>query len=245
MRSAAARAILEAAPPYPLPPQLARIRAETNWDDYLPARAHTMAWQSQQLIKRIFDIVWSAILLIVLAPVLALIALIVSLSSQGAIFYEWRAVGKHARPFVGYKFRTMVIDADELKPLLASANEMTGPVFKLRGDPRVTRVGAFLRKYSLDELPQLWSVLKGDMSLVGPRPPTADEFVQYEERHRGKLAVVPGMTCIWQVSGRNEIRDFETWMQLDRRYIDNWSLWLDVRLLFATMPAVVRARGAC
>ena len=244
MRSAAATVMIEEAAPYPLPPQLAEIRRTTNWDSYLPARAHTSSWKAQQAIKRVLDVVLAAVLLVLLAPVFLVVALVVGLTSDGPIFYQWRALGKNGRPFIGHKFRTMVVNADELKAALAELNEMTGPVFKVRKDPRITKPGTFLRKYSLDELPQLWSVIKGDMSLVGPRPPTAEEFVQYEPRHRGKLSVIPGMTCIWQVSGRNQIQSFEDWMALDRQYIENWNLWLDVRLLLATLPAVLTARGA-
>jgi lipopolysaccharide/colanic/teichoic acid biosynthesis glycosyltransferase len=230
--------------PYPLPPQLADIRRATNWESFLPARARTQGWKVQQIVKRIMDVVIASILLVLLTPVFLAVALVVGLTSDGPIFYQWRALGKNGRPFIGHKFRTMVVNADELKALLADRNEMTGPVFKVRKDPRITKPGAFLRKYSLDELPQLWSVIKGDMSLVGPRPPTADEFVQYEPRHRGKLSVIPGITCIWQVSGRNDIQSFEKWMELDRQYIQNWNLWLDVRILLATLPAVLSARGA-
>ena len=244
MRAAVVTAMIEEPAPYPLPPQLAEIRRTTNWESYLPARARSQSWKIQQGIKRVIDVVLAAILLVLLSPVFLIVALVVGFTSNGPIFYQWRALGKNGRPFIGHKFRTMVVNADELKASLAELNEMTGPVFKVRKDPRITKPGAFLRKYSLDELPQLWSVVKGDMSLVGPRPPTADEFVQYEPRHRGKLAVIPGITCIWQVSGRNQIHDFEDWMELDRRYIQNWNLWLDARILFATLPAVLSARGA-
>jgi lipopolysaccharide/colanic/teichoic acid biosynthesis glycosyltransferase len=244
MRSATAAVAIGEAAPYPLPPQLADICRATDWESFLPARAHTRSWRIQQRIKRVMDVVLAAVLLVVLSPVFLIVALIVGLTSDGPIFYQWRALGKNGRPFIGHKFRTMVVNADELKAALAALNEMTGPVFKVRKDPRITRPGAFLRKYSLDELPQLWSVIKGDMSLVGPRPPTADEFVQYEPRHRGKLSVIPGITCIWQVNGRNQIQNFEDWMELDRQYIQNWNLWLDVRLLFATLPAVLSAQGA-
>ncbi|MBX6366168.1 MAG: sugar transferase [Gemmatimonadetes bacterium] len=198
----------------------------------------------QQAVKRTIDVALSAVGLVVLAPLLLVIAALVRASSPGPILYEWRVLGRRGRPFIGYKFRTMVADADALKRTIQHRNEMTGPVFKMRDDPRVTRVGRVLRKYSLDELPQLWSVLKGDMSLVGPRPPSAEEFVQFEPWQRGKLAVTPGITCLWQVSGRSNIRDFDEWMRLDRRYVQEWSLWLDLRILARTVPAVIRGDGA-
>jgi lipopolysaccharide/colanic/teichoic acid biosynthesis glycosyltransferase len=224
--------------------QIRSIRETTDWDAFLPPRAHTLTWRAQQAVKRGADIVLSAAGLLVLSPAFLIIAAVVKLSSRGPIFYEWRVLGRHARPFVGYKFRTMVPDADAVKERYREHNEMTGPVFKMRNDPRVTRPGRWLRRYSLDELPQLWSVLKGDMSLVGPRPPGLDEFVQYEPWQRGKLAVTPGITCLWQVSGRSEINDFERWMELDRQYIREWSLLLDAQILVRTIPAVAAARGA-
>lgn len=244
MNAAVTAPMIDDEAPYPLPPQLAEIRRTTDWEGFLPARARTRSWKVQQVIKRVLDVVLAAVLLVLLSPVFLVVALVVAFTSEGPVFYQWRALGKNGRPFIGHKFRTMVVNADELKASLAELNEMTGPVFKVRKDPRITKPGTFLRKYSLDELPQLWSVIKGDMSLVGPRPPTAEEFMQYEPRHRGKLSVIPGITCIWQVNGRNQIQDFEDWMELDRQYIQNWNLWLDARLLVATLPAVLTARGA-
>ncbi len=194
--------------------------------------------------KRLVDIVGSGSLLLATSPLLGAIALAVKLSSPGPVFYRWQVVGQGGRPFTGYKFRTMVVNADELKAQLAAANEMTGPVFKMRDDPRITPIGRVLRKYSLDELPQLWSVLKGDMSLVGPRPPLQTEYAQFTDWQKQKLSVKPGMTCLWQVSGRNDIRDFDEWVRLDLDYIRNWSLWLDLKILVETIPAVIRARGA-
>lgn len=144
---------------------------------------------------------------------------------------------------MGYKFRSMVRDADELKPTLEPYNEMNGPAFKMQKDPRVTPIGRFLRKYSLDELPQLWSVLIGDMSLVGPRPPARSEFEQFEPWQRRKLSVKPGITCLWQINGRNQIRDFAEWARLDLEYIDNRSLWLDIKILVRTALVVLRGTG--
>lgn len=194
--------------------------------------------------KRALDIVVSAPLLVLLSPLLAAIAMAVKLGDRGPVLYRWRIVGRGGRPFTSYKFRSMVVNADELKPALEAANEMSGPVFKMRDDPRITRVGRFLRRYSLDELPELWSVLRGELSLVGPRPPLQSEYARFTERQRGKLAVKPGITCLWQVSGRNEITDFDEWLRLDLEYIERWSLRLDLAILLRTIPAVVSGRGA-
>ena len=201
-----------------------------------------VGWQRSG--KRLMDIVVAGGALIALSPVLAAIALTIKATSPGPILYRWRVVGQAGRPFAGYKFRTMVVNADTLKPRLLAANEMTGPVFKMRNDPRITPVGRVLRKYSLDELPQLWSVLKGDMSLVGPRPPLQTEYAHFTERQKQKLAVKPGITCLWQISGRNNIWDFDEWIRLDLAYIENWSLWLDLKILLKTIPAVLSHRGA-
>jgi lipopolysaccharide/colanic/teichoic acid biosynthesis glycosyltransferase len=193
------------------------------------------------MLKRIFDIVISAALLVVLSPLLLLIAFAIRVSSGSPILYEWNVIGKNGKPFKGHKFRTMVQNADELKALLLDRNEMRGPVFKLRNDPRVTPIGRILRKFSLDELPQLWSVLKGDMSLVGPRPPLAYEYEHFEEWQKRKLTVRPGMTCLWQVSGKPA--DFREWLRLDFEYIDRWSLWLDLQILFKTTFVVLTGRN--
>ena len=198
----------------------------------------------QMLIKRVLDVAISATALVVLAPIFAGIAIAIKLTSPGPVFYRWRVVGRNKKPFTSYKFRTMVQDADRIKQELLDRNIMRGPVFKLKDDPRVTKVGRWLRKFSLDELPQLWSVLKGDMSLVGPRPPLVDEIDKFESWHRRKLSVRPGITCLWQISGRNEIRDFDEWVKMDLEYIDNWSLWLDIKILLKTIPVVLSGRGA-
>jgi lipopolysaccharide/colanic/teichoic acid biosynthesis glycosyltransferase len=221
-----------------------RIRAEVDWSAPLPERAGGAAWRIQAVAKRALDIVIAGAALVLLSPLFAVVAALVRATSKGPVLYEWRVLGRHAKPFVGYKFRTMVVNADELKAKYAESNEMTGPVFKLRDDPRVTHVGRWFRKYSIDELPQLWSVLKGDMSLVGPRPVGPDEFIRFEPWQRGKLAVIPGITCLWQVGGRSEIRDFATWAALDLEYIRRWNLLLDLRILARTIPAVISARGA-
>ena len=212
---------------------------------YSPApRKACPAREWQLLVKRTVDIGLSSIALILLSPLFAVITLAIKLTSPGPIFYRWRVVGLNKRPFTGYKFRTMVVNADEIKEKLLDENEINGPVFKLREDPRVTRVGRFLRKFSLDELPQLWSVFKGDMSLVGPHPPLETELHRFEGWQRRKLSVKPGITCLWQVNGRSNIRDFDEWVRMDLEYIDKWSLWLDFKILVRTVPAVVSGRGA-
>ena len=230
--------------PVTFPERVLQLQRELDWNSFLPAQAATRRWRMAQAVKRGLDIVLSLVLLILLSPILLLIGLLTKLTSPGPILYEFRVLGKHARPVVAYKFRTMVTNADDLKPMLMRENEMQGPAFKMRADPRVTRLGRWLRKYSLDELPQLWSVLIGDMSLVGPRPPLAEEFAAFEPWQWGKLAVTPGITCIWQVTGRSDISDFDEWVSLDLQYIRNWSLWLDCKLMLKTIPAVIRARGA-
>ena len=196
-------------------------------------------------IKRLFDIVVSATLLALLSPILLLVALAIKITTPDLpVFYPWRVVGLKGRPFVGYKFTTMVANAEERRQELLDRNEMQGPVFKVKDDPRVTPIGRFLRTFSLNELPQLWSVLKGDMSLVGPRPAFRHELERYELWHKRKLCVKPGITCLWQVSGRNKINDFDEWVKLDLQYIDEWSLSLDVRILARTVWAVVRGTGS-
>jgi exopolysaccharide biosynthesis polyprenyl glycosylphosphotransferase len=193
--------------------------------------------------KRLVDLVTSAVLLCLFSPVLVLVAVAVKLSSSGPILYTWRVVGEQGREFTGYKFRTMVQDADMQRADLWRQNEMDGPVFKMAKDPRTTRVGRFLRKYSIDELPQLYSVLKGDMSLVGPRPAFRNELERYEFWQKRKLSIRPGITCLWQVNGRNKIHDFNDWVKMDLEYIDNWSLWLDFKILLRTAWVVVAGTG--
>jgi len=194
-------------------------------------------------VKRIIDVVGAAILLTALSPLLLAIAVLVRLTSAGPIFYRWRVVGQHGQPFTSYKFRSMISNADQIRSALQSRNEMNGPVFKLKNDPRITPVGRWLRKFSLDELPQLWSVVKGDMSLVGPRPPLEEEHKLFTPQQKLKLAVKPGITCLWQVSGRNDIKDFAQWVQLDLTYIETWSIGLDFKILLRTIPTVLFGNG--
>jgi lipopolysaccharide/colanic/teichoic acid biosynthesis glycosyltransferase len=193
--------------------------------------------------KRAFDFLASLFLLVLVSPFLLVLALLVKLSSSGPILYNWRVVGKGGRPFVSYKFRSMVANADQLKAELEVQNEMKGPVFKLTHDPRITSVGRWMRRYSLDELPQLYSVFKGDMSLVGPRPPLVTEYSRFSDYQKQKLAVKPGITCLWQVSGRNQVRDFDEWVRLDLEYIQNWSLTLDFKILLRTVREVFSGSG--
>jgi lipopolysaccharide/colanic/teichoic acid biosynthesis glycosyltransferase len=206
-----------------------------------PSPNWSRPWQVS--CKRILDIAGATSLLIVLAPLLLMLAILVKVTSSGPLLYHWPVVGRNRRFFTSYKFRTMVEGADRLKSTLAKQNEMTGPVFKMSADPRVTRTGRWMRRYSLDELPQLYSVLKGDMSLVGPRPPLQEEYLRFTECQKLKLSVTPGMTCLWQVGGRNNVRDFNEWVRLDLEYISRWSLWLDCRILFQTVGAVLAGSG--
>jgi len=199
---------------------------------------------SQRLyLKEIYDRVGAFLGLISTLPILFISALLIKLFSKGPIFYAQERLGKNGKKFVMYKFRTMVIDADKRKQKLDSLNEMDGPVFKIKNDPRVTPIGKVLRNMSIDELPQLFNVLKGDMSLVGPRPALLDEVKQYDSWQRRRLSIKPGITCLWQIGGRNSI-NFENWMRLDLEYIDNWSLWLDTKILAKTIPAVLSRKGA-
>jgi exopolysaccharide biosynthesis polyprenyl glycosylphosphotransferase len=194
--------------------------------------------------KRALDVLASGAGLLLLAPLFAVVAAAVRLESRGPVFFGQVRVGRHGRPFRMLKFRSMVVDAEARRAALEAQNEhKEGPVFKITHDPRITRVGRFIRKYSIDELPQLLNVLRGDMSLVGPRPPIPAEVVKYDAWQRRRLSVVPGCTGLWQVSGRNHI-SFDQWMRLDLQYIDNWSLTLDLALLGRTIPVVLTGRGA-
>lgn len=206
---------------------------------------HAQSAQPAHLLaKQVFDYVGAAALLVLLAPVFLLTALAVRLSSRGPLIYRQERAGLNGRPFTLYKFRTMRVDADALKAGLASRNEMSGPVFKMTDDPRVTGLGRILRRHSLDELPQLWNVLRGEMSLVGPRPLPVEEVHRFTaSTHRRRLSVKPGLTCLWQIRGRNDIASFEDWVRLDLEYIDQWSLWLDVKILLATVPVALFGRG--
>lgn len=197
------------------------------------------------LVKNLIDRLGAGILLFLSAPIMAAVAVAIKLTSPGPVIFRQERAGKNGKPFTMYKFRSMTTNAEMLQSELAAMNQMQGPVFKLDRDPRVTKVGRWIRKTSLDELPQLVNVLKGEMSLVGPRPLPIYEVNNFSNSaQRRRLSVKPGLTCLWQVSGRNEITSFEDWVKLDLAYIDNWSLWLDVKILLRTIPAVLFGSGA-
>jgi len=198
----------------------------------------------QLLIKRLFDCFSSIIAILILSPVFLITAIIIKVSSKGPIFFRQQRCSLSGRRFTLYKFRTMVVDAESKLEELLAYNEMQGPVFKMENDPRLTKAGKFLRKFSIDELPQLWNVFRGDMSLVGPRPPLPAEVDKYEPWQRRRLSMRPGITCLWQARGRNKINDFNEWMELDLEYIDNWSLWFDFKILLKTVPVVLFGIGA-
>jgi len=201
------------------------------------------SWHS--VAKTLIDFVGSFLLLILCLPLFLVIAIAIKGTSRGPVFFKQQRSGHNGRPFTLYKFRTMVTNAEQYRHELEAMNEMSGPVFKLTKDPRVTFIGKILRKYSLDELPQFWNVLWGEMSLVGPRPLPVDEVKRFSDlAHRRRLSVKPGLTCLWQIGGRNKISDFKDWVRLDLEYIDNWSLWLDLKILLYTIPAVLRGTGA-
>jgi len=198
---------------------------------------------SGALIKRTFDVILATTGLIALSPLLALLAVLTRLTSHGPALYRQTRCGRGGQLFTLYKFRSMVTDADNLRPELEPMNQLDGPAFKLADDPRCTPLGDFLRKYSLDELPQFWNILRGDMSLVGPRPPLPEEVEKYEPWQTRRLMVTPGLTCLWVLEGRNEL-PFDRWVELDLEYIDNRSFWLDLKILFRTIPLVLSGRGA-
>jgi exopolysaccharide biosynthesis polyprenyl glycosylphosphotransferase len=201
------------------------------------------SWQSA--VKQVLDVTAACVLLLVLAPWFLLVAFLIKRSTPGPVLFRQQRAGLNGHPFTMFKFRTMVTNAEQLKQELAALNEMTGPVFKITHDPRVIPIGRFLRKFSIDELPQLYNVLRGEMSLVGPRPLPVDEVQRFDDvAHRRRLSVKPGLTCLWQVSGRNQVTDFQEWVRLDLEYIDNWSLWLDFVILVRTVPAVLAGVGA-
>jgi exopolysaccharide biosynthesis polyprenyl glycosylphosphotransferase len=195
-------------------------------------------------LKRFLDIIGGFVGLVITGLLFPFIALAIRLESRGPIFFGQKRVGENGRIFTCWKFRSMFVDAEARKKDLMAQNEMRGAMFKIKHDPRVTKVGSFIRKMSLDELPQFWNVLAGEMSLVGTRPPTPDEVATYENWHRKRICIKPGMTGLWQVSGRNQIRNFDDVVKLDIQYIDNWSLWLDIKLLCKTIAVVLARSGA-
>lgn len=198
----------------------------------------------QLIIKRCMDIAGSIVGLLIAGIAFVIFAPQIKCQSPGPIFFSQERVGKNGRKFKIYKFRSMYMDAEERKAELMEQNEMNGLMFKMENDPRIFPIGKFMRKFSIDELPQFWNILKGDMSLVGTRPPTVDEFEQYEKHHRARLGIKPGLTGMWQVSGRSKITDFEEVVNLDTQYISNWNLSMDIRILLKTIDVVIRGRGA-
>jgi exopolysaccharide biosynthesis polyprenyl glycosylphosphotransferase len=223
-------------------PKVARV--QPTYINGLPAMVYRSDPESHVplLVKSVLDRVGAVIGLALSAPVMLLAALMIKLDSRGPVFFKQTRLGLNGRPFSMLKFRTMCSDAEIRKPDLLDKNEMSGPVFKIKRDPRVTRTGRLLRKFSVDEFPQFLNVLKGEMSLVGPRPPLPQEARRFQPWQHRKLSVRPGLTCLWQVNGRNNI-DFDEWMQLDLHYIDNWSLWLDAKILAKTIPTVLKGSG--
>jgi exopolysaccharide biosynthesis polyprenyl glycosylphosphotransferase len=200
--------------------------------------------ETQLALKRALDVAVSLLVLALAGPAIGVAAAAIRFSSPGSVLFKQKRIGLNGRMFTLYKFRTMIEDAHARREEVAHLNEMNGPAFKAKDDPRVTPVGRFLRRFSLDEIPQLWNVLKGDMSLVGPRPPIPEEVASYHRWHRRRLSMKPGLTCLWQISGRNDIQDFDRWMKLDLQYIDNWSPTLDLKILLRTIPAVLSGKGA-
>jgi len=200
--------------------------------------------QWQLFMKRLIDLFISGLGIILLSIPLLAVALLIRLTSKGPALFLQKRIGLNGRKFVLFKFRTMQADAQRRRAKLESLNMMNGPVFKMKDDPRITGLGKFLRKFSIDELPQLLNVFRGEMSLVGPRPAVYKEVLQYEHWQRRRLSMRPGITCLWQVSGRNKIADFSEWMKLDLQYVDSWSLWLDFKILMQTIPVVIFGIGA-
>ena len=224
--------------------KMARSRAEELEGDSWITHYTGVSEGWPLIVKRMVDFTVALVTLIAVFPVMLLTAFLIKLTSPGPIFFVQKRVGHNKREFTIYKYRTMIVDAEKEMAGLQHLNEVSGPVFKIKHDPRITPIGRFLRKTSIDELPQLFNVLKGDMSLVGPRPlPVRDWQGFNEDWHRRRFSVRPGITCLWQVNGRTSIA-FEQWMELDMQYIDRWSLWLDLKILAKTIPAVLRGSGA-
>ncbi len=225
---------------------LSRLVAKMHVERFENAHVVTLFRENmllQLLLKRVLDVVVSFVLLLLLSPLLVAVAIGIKLTSPGPVLFAQERVGMNRRRFRMLKFRSMYMNAEQRLGEVAHLNEMDGPVFKVTNDPRVTPLGRWLRTTSIDELPQLFNVLRGEMSLVGPRPPIPDEVDQYEWLYRKRLSIKPGVTCFWQISGRNDV-SFRQWMELDRTYVDNWSLWLDVKILLRTVPAVLFRKGA-
>jgi exopolysaccharide biosynthesis polyprenyl glycosylphosphotransferase len=226
-----------------LPPAYSRIYLENFREVQLLSLSSAPDSELRLFFKRVFDVVLSAASLILLSPLLLAIAAMIKITSPGPVFFQQRRCGLGGRRFMLYKFRSMINNAEQMRAELHQMNELDGPVFKISDDPRITPVGRSLRRFSLDELPQLWNIFRGDMSFVGPRPAVPEEVEQYEDWQRRRLRMRPGLTCIWVIEGRNHV-DFNRWMQLDLKYIDTWSLWLDAKIFLRTIPIVLSGRGA-
>ncbi|MEX1365493.1 MAG: sugar transferase [Nannocystaceae bacterium] len=231
-----------------MPPDVPRagkieVAQVSGYDLPMIGMRRTPTSEGTLLLKRLLDLTGAIFGLIVLSPLMLVVAIIIRVDDPGPIFFSQVRSGRNGRKFRMHKFRSMVVDAEKLKKQLMAQNEMDGPVFKIKHDPRITKIGRFIRKTSIDELPQLFNVLVGEMSLVGPRPPLPSEVEQYKPWQRRRLSVKPGITGPWQISGRNEI-SFEQWMEMDLAYIDNWSLWLDLKIIFLTIPVVLMKKGA-
>jgi len=226
-----------------LPATYSRVYLEKFHDIELLSLSSAPDSELRLLFKRVFDATLSASSLLLLSPVLACIAAMIRISSPGPVMFRQTRCGLGGRKFTIYKFRSMINNAEQMRAELHQLNELDGPVFKISEDPRITPVGRWLRRFSLDELPQLWNVLRGEMSFIGPRPAVPEEVEQYEDWQRRRLRMRPGLTCTWVLEGRNHL-DFKRWMELDLTYIDNWSLWLDVKIFLRTIPIVISGRGA-
>jgi exopolysaccharide biosynthesis polyprenyl glycosylphosphotransferase len=226
-----------------LPPAYSRVYLENFREVQLLSLSSAPDSELRLFFKRIFDIVLSFTSLVILSPLLLVMAAMIKITSPGPVLFQQTRCGLGGRRFTLYKFRSMINNAEQMRAELHQLNELDGPVFKISDDPRITTVGRWLRRFSLDELPQLWNIFSGEMSFVGPRPAVPEEVDQYEDWQRRRLRMRPGLTCIWVLEGRSHV-DFNRWMQLDLKYIDTWSLWLDTKIFLRTIPIVLSGRGA-
>ena len=215
-----------------------------RYDEVFPATVKTNSKTGYEAVKRVFDFVCSLLAIIVLSPLMLVVGIAIKVEDGDPIIFTQTRIGKDGKPFKMYKFRSMWKNAEKYLSKLEDQNEADGPVFKIEDDPRITRVGKFIRRYSIDELPQLFNIIKGDMSIVGPRPPLENEVECYTSYERQRLNVKPGLTCYWQCSGRSNI-GFDEWMELDIKYINERSALTDLKLIFKTIPAVLKHDGAC
>ena len=226
-----------------LPAAYSRVYLENFREVQLLSLSSAPDSELRLFFKRVFDVALSLASLVVLSPLLLAIAAMIKITSPGPVLFQQTRCGLGGRRFTLFKFRSMINNAEQMRAELHQLNELDGPVFKISDDPRITTVGRWLRRFSLDELPQLWNIFAGEMSFVGPRPAVPEEVEQYEDWQRRRLRMRPGLTCIWVIEGRNHV-DFTRWMQLDLKYIDTWSLWLDTKIFLRTIPIVLSGRGA-